>query len=407
MEESRMKWFSSTFLLLAASTCCLFIVLSIGGLLQTKMVTSPVSSMRGLTTAVSGPFFVDMLALEVPHLYREESASTFSARNTIEFLFRFVTNINPRDPKTIMASAVPGMGNEFAVLLRTGTVTDGLTSPVEYTPAREFLQPEPTEEETTTDLNATDPEPDEPDEPDAPDTSNEEKEKSPTIFSTNGKKKAFIYHSHNRESWIPELKDKGVTEFSDAFDSQINVTLLGKRLAGRLEDLGIGAVSSDKDYPTAVKGYNWNFSYKYSLKTVQETFAVNPDLEYFFDIHRDAQKKDLTTVTIDGKAYAQVYFIIGHKNPNWEKNEAFANQIHNLMESKYPGISRGVWSKSANSGHAEYNQSFSANSILIEIGGPENTLEESYRTIDILGGAISEIFWDAQKVDAAPTRSEE
>lgn len=407
-----MKWFSLTFILLAASTFCLFIVLSIGGLLQTKMVTSPVSSMRGLTTAVSSHFFVDMIAIEVPHLNREESASTFSTKNTIEFLFRFLTGINPGDPKTMMASEVPGMGNEFAVLLRSGSVTEGLTSPVEYTPDREFLQPDPIIDLTP------DPEIKVPDEeiidsdsegrdPDFSDSDSTSEEDSPQVFSTNGKIKALIYHSHNRESWIPELKEKGVTEFSDAFDSKINVSLLGQRLVGRLEDLGIGAVSSDTDYPTEVPGYNWNFSYKYSLGTVQEAFAVHPDLEYFFDIHRDAQKRNLTTVTLDNKDYAQIYFIIGHKNPDWKKNEAFATQLHNLMEDKYPGISRGVWSKSANSGHAEYNQSFSANSILVEIGGPENTLEESYRTIDILGGAISEVFWNAQKVDAPPSRSEE
>lgn len=388
-----MKWFSTTFAILVVSTLCLFVVLGIGGILQAKMVTSPVSSMKGLTASVSSQFFYDMVAMEVPRLHKDAPTSTFSQKNVFDFLFRFITDINPGDPKSLLAREMPGMGNEVAVLLHKGTAENGLTSPLDYTPPKEVLRPENVEGNIPKPVVELDPR--------VESEPNMSEDKESTVeASTGGVKKAFIYHSHNRESWIPELADKGVTELNDAFDSEINVTLLGKRLAERLENLGIGAVSSDKDYPTEVEGYNWNFSYKYSLETVQEAFALNPELDYFFDIHRDAQKKELTTVTIDGQEYAQVYFIIGHKNPNWEKNEAFATKIHKLLEEKYPGLSRGVWSKTANSGHAEYNQSFSINSILIEVGGPENTLEESYRTIDVLGSAISEIFWDAEKVNA-------
>jgi stage II sporulation protein P len=390
-----MKWFGSVYIILALSTLGFLVALGLGSLLQSKMVTSPVSSMKGLTTAVSSSFFVDILATEVPGLQKNASASTFSQKNIIEFIFRFATDINPSDPKSLLAREVPGMKNEVAVLLHKGSSTENVTSPIDYTPAMDVLLPDtdtavlPEDTDESIDLDQeTEGEVSPPD-------------AEPAVnISTGGIKKAFIYHSHNRESWIPELKDKDVTDFSDAFDSKINVTLLGARLANRLENLGIGAVSSAKDYPTEVKGYNWNFSYKYSLKTVQEAFAVNPELEYYFDIHRDAQKRDLTTITIDNKDYAQVYFIIGHKNPNWEKNEAFASEIHSMLEERYPGLSRGVWSKTANTGHAEYNQSFSANSILIEVGGPENTLEESYRTIDVLGSAIADLFWDAQKVDS-------
>jgi stage II sporulation protein P len=41
--------------------------------------------------------------------------------------------------------------------------------------------------------------------------------------------------------------------------------------------------------------------------------------------------------------------------------------------------------------------------VLIEIGGIENTLEECYRTADILAEVIAEIYWesrDARKADS-------
>lgn len=50
-----------------------------------------------------------------------------------------------------------------------------------------------------------------------------------------------------------------------------------------------------------------------------------------------------------------------------------------------------------NTGNAEYNQSLATDSALIEIGGIENTLEESYRTVDALAEVVSEIYFEAKK----------
>jgi stage II sporulation protein P len=109
-------------------------------------------------------------------------------------------------------------------------------------------------------------------------------------------------------------------------------------------------------------------------------------------------------VTINGKDYAQVYFIIGHGNKNWRENEAFANKIHAKLEKEYPGISRGIWGKSSANGNGEYNQSLSPNSFLIEIGGVDNTLQESYRTADILARLIADEVFQAEKVNAKATK---
>lgn len=45
----------------------------------------------------------------------------------------------------------------------------------------------------------------------------------------------LIYHSHNRESWIPELKNIKVA--NEAFDSKTNVTLLGDYLIKKNENI--------------------------------------------------------------------------------------------------------------------------------------------------------------------------
>ncbi|MGO4372579.1 stage II sporulation protein P, partial [Paenibacillus sp. MCAF20] len=222
----------------------------------------------------------------------------------------------------------------------------------------------------------------------------------PSEPTTGGEDVVFIYHSHNRESWFPELTEK----MKDPNSTTTNITLVGKRLADKLEEEGVGALHSKTDYPTAIKDYRWELSYKYSMKTVKEAIASSKKLKFFFDLHRDSQKRKYTTIDIKGKSYAQVYFIIGHKNPNWKENEEFATQIHEELEKKYPGISRGIWGKTAATGNGEYNQSLASDSVLIEIGGVDNTLEESYRTADALAEVIGEIYWEDAKVTAPNTK---
>jgi len=203
----------------------------------------------------------------------------------------------------------------------------------------------------------------------------------------------FIYHTHNRESWNSEIQEGE----SNASSKEKNITLVGERLAQQLEERGMGAMVSTTDYPTTVPNYEWNYSYKYSKKTVKEAIASNDNLKFFFDLHRDSQARKYTTAEIDGVSYAQVYFVIGQRNTNWKENEAFAKKINEKIEEKYPGLSRGILGKTAATGNAEYNQSLAEQNVLIEIGGVENTLEESYRTADVLAEIIAELYEESKK----------
>ncbi len=385
MTSNQFQEASRVFLLLAVLTFSILTILGTAILLQAKLLKEPVLSLKGLAPGMSSPFFADLIGMELPGFSVEENKqNTFSSSNVITFLLQVLTNVNPRDPKSLIAGEVPGIRDD-TVPLRKGIGVGEEVPPADYAPPEDAFIAKPEENAIVKDDPVKAP-------PVVPNL-----DKAP-ILSTDGKKVVFVYHSHNRESWLPELKDKGITNISSAQDPNTNITLVGKRLTTKLEELGIGSSHSATDYPTAVKSYNWNFSYKYSHKTVETAFASNPELTYFFDIHRDSQRRELTTAKIDGKSYAQVYFIIGHRNPNWRKNEQFATAIHEVLQEKYPDISRGIWGKGANNGNGEYNQTISPNSILIEIGGPENTLEESYRTADVLAKVIADIYWDAEKV---------
>src|SRR5690606_11189148 len=133
----RFGWMLRWFSLLAAATLLIMAMLGAGSYLQAKLVTSPVHAMKGLAASMSSQFFADMLAMEVHAMKTNDSAYTLSLRSMTHFLFRFFMNINPLDPKTLLASEVPGMWNEQQVLLRGNSGT----APTDYPPSSKAHTP--------------------------------------------------------------------------------------------------------------------------------------------------------------------------------------------------------------------------------------------------------------------------
>lgn len=400
------------FLLLSFSSMILFILLSLGGILQIKLAASPSQSMKGFAASVSDTFFSSMLGLELPQMAEQDRGSRGDGQRIASFLMRFLTGVNPGDPKSLLAAEMPGAGGDEPILFRTGSGGSD-SAPEDYSPPAGSETATDDGQAPSADDHGADPgqqsgdeggepaqtaDPQQTDSPAAtPKPSDSDPGDSSSSRSTEGRKVVFIYHSHSRESYYPELPDGT----KDPNSGKVNVTLVGKRLAQQLEKRGVGAVHSGKDYAGTVKDYDWNQSYKYSKQTVVQAIADYSDLTFFFDIHRDSLRRKESTVTIDGKDYAQVFFIIGQRNPNWRQNEKFANSIHEKLEAAYPGLSRGIWGKTAATGNGEYNQSLAPDSVLIEIGGVDNTLEECYRTADVLAKTIADLYWQDQDAEAA------
>ncbi|UQQ33853.1 stage II sporulation protein P [Paenibacillus polymyxa] len=383
-----------TLVLLIMGSALLFVVLGLGGLAENRLQTSPVSSMKGLAGSVSSGFFADMLGMEVPHLAQKKQHSSLSGEQWSPFVFQMLTGINPQDPKSLISREIPGMAAGAPVLLRKGSGNIKVEGPTDY-------QPDQGTTDTPGSSNAAENPPSTtPDIPTTPET-DPAREDDPGD-AAKGEKRILIYHSHPREAYNPLLSKTSSNPNSGS--KSANVTRVGDFVKKRLEKQGISTLHVNKDYATTVQNYNWNYSYKYSRTTVKEALAQNKGLTYLLDIHRDSQRHGKTTATINGLSYAKVYFIIGHDNKNWRKNEAFAARIHEKLEKSYHGVSRGVWGKDGGKGNnGEYNQSLSSHSILIEIGGIDNTEEELKRTSDVLADMISEVYWEDQKAQKAGT----
>jgi stage II sporulation protein P len=270
-----------------------------------------------------------------------------------------ITNIDIENPITMLGEQIPAL----AV-----TKFEPLSKDFQEPPGEDHLPPRP------------------PDQTEPPATQPEQP------VETDGKPVVYIYHTHNRESFLPELR--GVTDPDQAYDKEKNITSVGERLLQSLKAKHIYAIQTKNDY--WFKGDVAN-EYDLSRKTVQEVLKKYDSIKMVFDIHRDSLPRDKTTVKINGQDVARVYFIIGGSNKNKEKNEEFALKLHNKLNQMYPGVSKGAHVAIPNPAFdTRYNQDLFSNSVLIEIGGPENTLEEEYRAADILAEVIATVAKDEQ-----------
>ena len=139
-------------------------------------------------------------------------------------------------------------------------------------------------------------------------------------------------------------------------------------------------------------------SYKRSRAGVQTYLERYPSIKVVLDVHRDAiEDSDGTRVKpvceIDGESTAQVMVIAGCGNgssivlPNWRLNLRFAAEWEAAMESAYPGLTRPVLC-----GYRFYNQDLTTGSLLIEIGGHANTLDEALRAGEYAAEALAGVL---------------
>lgn len=349
--------------------------------------------MKGLASSLSSRFFISMVGMELPHMVPEKEMSSFSGKQMTNFVVQLLTDVNPSDPKSLVAREVPGLGADSPIPLRTGSGNKTVQAPEDYRPGvgADGSSPDHPEPDHGQEPDA------EPVQPSAPEADGKGEDEPP--IQPGHKNIVMVYHSHPQESFNPVL---GIDSTNPSSSKEMmNVGLVGDALAKALERKGVATLHAYENYAATVQNYSYNYSYKYSRQTVKEAMSQNGQLQYFIDIHRDSQRHDKTTTTIDGVSYAQVYFIIGHGNENWRKNEAFASSIHERLEKSYPGISRGIWGKTSSQGNGEYNQSLSPQSVLIEIGGIDNTREELERTAGVLAGIIADIYWEGQEAEKA------
>jgi len=207
-------------------------------------------------------------------------------------------------------------------------------------------------------------------------------------FPVSNLEKVFIYHTHFWESYIPELVNKkGKKKVEKTNDLKKNITLVGRYMALKFQRNGIGSIVSKKSCT------DWKKAYKSSKKNIIEALKKNDNLEYFIDLHRDSSRRKYTTLRSGDKTYARLSFVLGEQSKFYYKNKRLSEEVCSRVNKKVKGLCKAVFTKKkTKNSHGEYNQSISPRSMLIEVGGVDNTFLEAYRSIDVLVDVLTNII---------------
>lgn len=196
------------------------------------------------------------------------------------------------------------------------------------------------------------------------------KKKTTKVIKKNNDFKIYIYNTHQTEEYAPNTFLEGQVKPTVMMASYIMGDVFIKN--------GYSTLVEERSISEQLKNNNWKYykSYDASRIYIDDAKKNNPTIEYFIDVHRDSLSKDKTTVEINNKSYAKTIFLIGTENPNYQENLDFVTRINNILNEKYPNLSKGIYQKGGRGVNGVYNQDNSKHTMLVEIGGPDNTTDE-------------------------------
>lgn len=198
----------------------------------------------------------------------------------------------------------------------------------------------------------------------------------------------YIYNTHQSEKYKYSKNNN--------FNLDYNVEFASLILKDYLEKLGIASVVEDASMSKILKDNNLKYyqSYKGSRLLLENSIIKYPSLKYFIDIHRDSSPYEKTTCQIDGKKYAKIMFVVGLEHDNYEKNKELSIKLNNKIKNVNESLSRGILEKKGAGVDGIYNQDFNENTILLEIGGQYNEMEEVNNTLKILADILYEYIME-------------
>ena len=180
----------------------------------------------------------------------------------------------------------------------------------------------------------------------------------------------YIYNTHQQEEYAS----------SNFIEETLSPTVMISNyiIESHLENNNYSTYIETSSIKEILNKNKWKYSYSYKASRIllEKRKKEFPTLKYFIDVHRDSLIKDRTTTTISNEKYAKILFIVGLENKNYQENLTFTENINKCLNAKYPGLSKGIYKKQGPGVDGVYNQDFSPYTILVEMGGYENTTSE-------------------------------
>ena len=192
----------------------------------------------------------------------------------------------------------------------------------------------------------------------------------------------YIYSTHEKE----EYKDLYLENYNIA----PSVKTVSYILQDSLKDLGIGSIIETESVTDILKNNSWSYSKSYdaSRQIALKRIEANDSLKLVIDLHRDSSNLNKTLLEYDNKKYARVLFVVGAEYDNYEINYKLANTLSDALNAEIPGLSRGVVLKSGVGVNGVYNQDLTTFSVLIEMGGQYNQIDELNNSSLVLAKVI-------------------
>ncbi|HCW51646.1 MAG TPA: hypothetical protein DGR79_06230 [Clostridiales bacterium] len=320
-----------------------------------------------------------------------------ASRGFSAWLFASLTGISLGDPASFLEVNLPLARSSYApAILASGREAGGAGVPAGSVPV-------PPESTPGSDLGgglpprvgAPGPVP----ETGVPDTGEPRREDTHLYLYGGSRPVIAIVHTHGSESFLPVVAamaraadpEAGVSDL-EAFttDTSANIVRVGEELARYLATThGLAVVQSRRLHDRVEDGFRLG-AYKRSLETMTEILRRFPTVEILLDLHRDAPGRDKTTVVIEGRSMAAILVIVGTDrllpHQHWEDNYEFARRLVAAMEHSHPGLSRGILVRDE-----RYNQHVMRRTLLVEIGGQENTFEEVLASVRVLGDVLAQM----------------
>lgn len=218
---------------------------------------------------------------------------------------------------------------------------------------------------------------------------------APDIYLGGSEPKILIYHTHATEAYF-KTKDYTYEDSSKwrTYENDKNMIAVGEKLAEKLRSYGIAVLhdTTNHEPPKLATAYSR------SVVTMEKYKEKYPSITMFIDVHRDAYGNDpkeiADYVTIDGKEYARIMFVVGtgkgatgtgySEMPDFEANYALAKRITEYVADIDDDLVREIRVKSG-----RYNQHISNQCLLVEVGHNANTLEQALNSVDFLAEAIA------------------
>ena len=180
-------------------------------------------------------------------------------------------------------------------------------------------------------------------------------------------KSVGIFHTHNAESYTPEISAHGAGDVHE----------VGRVFKNSLEEHTVNAIQLENMHLPHDGG-----AYNRSRRTAEELIEQNVDAK--FDIHRDAIPDESEYITEgNGEKRVLTRLVVGRQNPNREVNEQFARNLKAVSDNNNNMI-RDIFF-----GQGDYNQSLHPRALLLEIGTHGNEKEEAKITATKLAEDVS------------------